>query len=89
MDYGRPSLSDHVRVRYGEGRSIPGAGAAATSALLPLLKNGHYKVNLSPSDWDRLLTWMDTYGQRLGSFDKNQEQRLNELRRHMGPMLEQ
>ena len=87
--YGRPSLGEHVRARYQASRSIPGAGAAATNALLPLLKKGHYKVDLSPDDWDRLITWMDTYGQRLGSFDKNQEQRLVELRKRMGPMLEQ
>ena len=89
VGYGRPSLGDHVRARYGEGRSVPGAGAAETNALLPLLKKGHYQVHLSRGDWDRLITWMDTYGQRLGSFDKNQERRLVELRKRMGPMLEE
>jgi hypothetical protein len=37
-------------------------------------------VKLSPEDWERLITWMDTYGQRLGAFSEDQEQRLLALR---------
>jgi len=87
VSYGRPSLRDHVQSRYNEGRSIAGAGAAQTNPLLPLLKKDHHKVRLTPDDLARLTTWMDTYGQRLGSFDKQQEQRLVDLRRTMAPML--
>jgi hypothetical protein len=87
LDFGRPSLRDHVRTRYAEGRSIVGGGAAATSPLLALLGSGHADVDLRPDDWDRLITWMDTYGQRLGSFDKQQEHRLLELRQRMAAMM--
>ena len=45
--YGSPSLQDHVRLRYQEGRSIPGAGAAHTNSLWTLLDQGHYDVRLS------------------------------------------
>jgi hypothetical protein len=76
-----------VRTRYAEGRSIVGGGAAATSPLLALLGSGHADVDLRPDDWDRLITWMDTYGQRLGSFDKQQEHRLLELRQRMAAMM--
>ena len=87
LDYGKPSLREHVQTRYQQARSIAGAGAAATSALLPLLDRGHYGVHLSGDDRQRLLTWMDTYGQRLGSYDKGQEQRLRELRQRLAAML--
>ncbi len=87
LDYGRPSLRQHVRARYGEGRSLVGAGAAGTNPLIPLLEQGHYDVQLSTEDWSRLINWMDSYGQRLGSFDKQQEQRLIELRQRLAAML--
>jgi hypothetical protein len=87
LDFGRPSLRQHVQSRYNEGRSVAGAGAAGSNPLLPVLQKGHYQVQLSADDWDRLVTWMDSYGQRLGSFDKAQEQRLAELRQRMAAML--
>jgi hypothetical protein len=68
-------------------RSTAGAGAAQTSPLLALLKKGHYEVKLDRASWERMAIWMDTYGQRQGSFGPDQEQRLRDLRRAMGPML--
>jgi hypothetical protein len=85
--YGKPSLSDHVLARYAEGRSARGAGAAATNPLWPLLDAGHYDVKLTPEDRQRLVTWMDTYGQRLGSFDREQEERLRKLRQTAASLL--
>ena len=87
VDYGKPSLREHVIARYNEGRSIALSGAAATNPLLKLLDAGHYDAKLSAEDRDRLTTWMDTYGQRLGSFDKQQEARLRQLRHSMAAML--
>ena len=43
-----------------------------------LLQEG---VKLAPGDWERLLTWMDTYAQILGQFDEAQERELKELRK--------
>jgi len=44
---------------------------------------------MEPDDWNRLITWMDAYGQRLGSFDAQQEQELRALRVRMASMLQQ
>jgi len=87
VGYGKPSLRDHVMACYTAGRSEPGAGAAQTSALVQLLRKGHYEVQLTNDDWQRLFTWMDTYAQRRGSFDADQEQRLRDLRRRMADIL--
>ncbi|MHB8897476.1 MAG: HzsA-related protein [Thermoguttaceae bacterium] len=85
--FGKPSLRDHVMACYAEGRSHAGAGAAQTSQLVHLLRQGHYQVQLSPTDWERLFTWIDTYAQRLGSFDADQEQRLRDLKQRMAAIL--
>ena len=86
--YGEPSLATHVVTRYRQGRSTPGECLAQTSPIVKLLEAGHYDVQLSANDWERLNTWLDTYGQRLGSFSKKQEERLVRLRASMAPMLE-
>ena len=87
VGYGPPSLRDHVLARYNEGRSVAGAGAAQTSALLKLLRAGHYDVRITRDDRERLVTWMDTYAQRKGSFSVEQDERLQELKRAMAAML--
>ena len=86
-DYGQPSLRDHIVTRFRQGRSAPGGCAAASSALLKLIEQGHYDVQLDPNDRDRLITWMDTYAQRLGSFSKEQEGQLLQLREEMTTIL--
>ncbi len=80
--FGNPCLADHVRGNYREGKSLEGDGAAATSPLLAMLtsEEGHHGVKLPPADLERLIVWMDTYAQRLGTFDERQEQHLVELR---------
>jgi hypothetical protein len=88
IGYGRPSLREHVQTRYQQGRSLAGQGAAATSRLLALLKDGHHGVRLKPPDMERIITWMDTYAQRLGSFSPSQEQELVALRRRWAAILE-
>ena len=87
--YGSPALQDHVRLRYQQGLSIAGAGAAQTNSLWPLLSKGHYDVQLPPGDAARLATWMDTYGQRVGSFDPVQNDRLRTLRERMTSLLKE
>jgi hypothetical protein len=88
-NYGSPSLYAHVRSRYGDGRSLPGQGAAHTNLLLALLRKGHKDVHLGPDALDRLITWMDTYGQRQGHFSPEQEQRLRDLRDRLASLLAQ
>jgi len=87
LGYGRPSLRDHVMARYMAGRSIAGQGASQTSPLVKLLKQGHYDAKLDRASRERLYLWMDTYGQRQGSFGPDQERRLRELRQSLAPML--
>ena len=85
--YGSPSLKTHVVTHHRMGRSAAWAGAAATSPLVKLLRQDHYGVNLSAGDWNRLLTWIDTYGYRIGSFSPAQEEQLRQLRRRAAPLL--
>ena len=86
VNYGSPSLKTHVMTRYRQGFSTAGACAAMMNPLIKLIDGGHFDVRLSSEDWDRLITWMDTYGQRRGSFGEDQEQRLRDLRQKMALM---
>jgi hypothetical protein len=88
VDYGQPSLREHIVTRYNQGRSTAGAGAARVSPLVELLRRGHYDVRLQDEDWQRLFTWMDTYGQQSGSFGAEQEERLRKLRERLSDLLE-
>ncbi len=57
------------------------------SELLALLRKGHYDVKLDTDDWQRLITWMDTYGQRQGAFSRDQEEELRRLRHRVANLL--
>ena len=87
--YGDPSLRTHVVTRFRQGRSTVGGCAAAANPVLKLLDQGHYDVRLTPDEKARLVTWMDTYGQLLGSFSKEQEERLVQLRRRMATIIDE
>ena len=89
VDYGKPSLRDQIWTAYRRGHSVPGDGIAQKSALLGLLgaPQGHYDVVLDPNSLERLLTWMDTYAQRLGYFSDDQEKELQELRRNSAALF--
>ena len=87
VNFGQPSLTDLMRTRYRQGRSVAGACGAKMNPLVKLLREGHYDVKLAPGQWERLITWMDTYGHRVGSFGADQEERLRRLRQRMAPML--
>ncbi len=89
FNYGNPSLRDHVLGRYRQGYSIEAGCVASRSALLAKLtgSKGHHDVKLDPESVERLVTWMDTYAQRLGSFSDEQERELLELRRRHRDLL--
>jgi hypothetical protein len=89
VDYGAPSLREHVLLRYQQGRSTVGACTARMNQLWTLLDGGHYQVQLDRQDRARLIIWMDTYGQKSGSFDQHQIERLKSLRAESTSMLEQ
>ena len=89
INYGKPSLAEHVQDAYRRGYSMEGRCAARNSALLAKLTGpeAHHDVQLSPDAVERLITWMDTYAQRLGSFCDAQEQELLELRQRHADLL--
>ena len=87
VGFGSPSLKDLVIQRYREQRSTVGQCEARMNPVLKLLKQGHYDVQLAADDWSRLITWMDTLGQRSGSFSPTQEVQLRQLRASMAGLL--
>jgi hypothetical protein len=87
LAHGQPTLREQIVARYRAGASPVGVGAARESALMSLLADGHHGVELDEDDRDRLVTWLDTYAQRLGSFSDDQEARLVRLREAMAPIL--
>ncbi len=80
VNYGSPSLKEIVVARYKEQRSQAGSCEARLNPMLRLLQRGHYQARLSASDWDSLITWMDTLGQRAGHFSPGQEEQLRQFR---------
>lgn len=95
LSVGDPGCGDIARknwlsIRNAENCTLwSGPCAAQVSPLVKLLKKGHYEVKLSADDWDRLITWIDTYGQRRGAFSPSQENDPRELRRRMASMLDE
>ena len=69
--------------------SVVGDCPAGKSKLLALLTKtpGHEGVHLDSDSFKRLVTWIDVYAQRLGSFSERQEQDLMELRRKIPSLL--
>ena len=47
----------------------------------------HQGVQLDQEELERFIVWMDTYAQRLGSFDEHQEQHLVELREQWSDLV--
>jgi hypothetical protein len=89
INYGAPSLREMVKNAYSRGSSIAGEGCALNSKLLALLlsEKGHYDVKLDKDSNDRLITWMDAYAQRLGSFSEKQEQELEQAKKDWASIL--
>jgi hypothetical protein len=77
------------KLAFEKDASVVGDCVAAQSKLLALLteEGGHEGVTLDADSYSRLVTWMDVYAQKLGSFSPEQERRLYSLRREMQPLL--
>ncbi|NOX55210.1 MAG: hypothetical protein GXP27_12395, partial [Planctomycetes bacterium] len=69
--------------------SVPGTCPAANSKLLRFLTQpeGHEGVRLDEDSFKRLVTWMDTYAQRTGSFSPEQAEQLRRLREQWRDLL--
>jgi hypothetical protein len=62
----------YVRVTGYAGEKLPlkpYAVGSAASALMQLLKKGHYEVKLPPADWQALAAWIDCNAPYFGSYD--------------------
>ena len=68
--------------------SRPGFFGAHGSPLMRMLMKGHNKVELSPSDLDRLVTWMDANALFYGTFDPADQQRQRRGEKIDGPAVE-
>ena len=88
-EYGRPSPASLIRKQYKDGQSMPGDCIARHNEVVKLLaaNEGHHGVTLAPREMDALITWLDTYAQRLGSFDAAQETALEELKERQRSLL--
>lgn len=54
---------------------------------MELLQKEHHKMRLSREDSQRLIVWLDTYGQVSGSHSDEQKQQLAELRAQLADLL--
>jgi len=65
--------------------SPPGESPARQSKLIQLLATDHphKALRLSPTDIQRFVTWIDTYGQTQGAFSAEQEQQLRRWREYL------
>ena len=80
---------DLRKLAFERDRSFVGQMPAQNSKLYRLLtaEAGHHDVRLPDDDRRRLVVWMDTYAQRLGSFSELQEEELRALREQVSALL--
>ncbi len=87
------SFSDEniKNLAFEKDRSEVGDCVARKSELMKILtdEKGHYEVKLTLDDLDRLITWLDTYAHRVGSFSDEQEKQLLQFRKQIASILEQ
>ena len=86
ISYGDKDLHN---LAFEKDRSLVGDCPARKSKLLALLTEGegHEGIRLDPDSHHRLVTWMDTYAQRLGHFSDEQEEELRQLRQKTAAIL--
>ncbi|MFV1964890.1 MAG: discoidin domain-containing protein [Pirellulaceae bacterium] len=86
MNYADGDLS---KLAFERDRSLIGECPARQSKLLRLITaaEGHHDVHLDEEEVERIVTWMDTYAQRVGSFSPEQEHQLRQLRRDLADLL--
>jgi hypothetical protein len=75
------------RVVNSEPLTQPGFFGACGSPLMKLLRDGHEKVSLTPTDFERLATWMDANALFYGTFDPADQARQLRGEQIAGPAL--
>ena len=66
----------------------PDRFGARASALVKLLQKGHYDVELTPEEWERINTWIDANALFYGTFKPEDQARQQRGERIEGPELE-
>jgi hypothetical protein len=86
LSYGGEDLK---KLAFEKPQSLVGDCPARKSKLLALLTEGagHEGVRLDDDSFERLVTWMDTYAHRQGSFSPEQEEQLEQLRSDWSDLL--
>lgn len=89
VNYGKPSVRDNVRGSHDTGVSVPLAGPSHTSAVLNCFRGASPRCagKLDDDTFRRLTLWMDTYGQKQGSFCSEQEDQLRQFRKQIADLL--
>jgi len=63
-------------------------GARGSPAIVKTFTEAHYKVKLTPAEWERVVTWMDANALFYGTFDPAHQARQLRGERIKGPALE-
>ena len=84
--WGRPG--GDFRRANSEPISLPGYFGARGSAVTRFLEKGHYKVELTAAEMNRLVTWMDANALFYGTFDPADQARQRRGERIEGPKLQ-
>ncbi len=80
---------DIRNLAFEKDQSVVGECVARQSKLLKLLaaEKDHYGARLAAQDLERLVTWLDTYAYRSGSFSAEQERQLEQFRQDFAHLL--
>ncbi len=71
-----------------EPRTEPDSFGARPSKLTQFLESGHYNVELTPEEWERLNVWIDANALFYGTFNVEDQARQQRGERISGPELE-
>jgi len=77
---GKTPVCELVKRQYASGESVPGTCIASQSALLPHLRKLVKDREITADAFDRLVLWLDIYGQYAGHFNDWQANELLALR---------
>lgn len=61
-------------VKNGRSYSVPGQDGARVSKLYKILKEGHYEVELTAEEWERIFTWIDCNSNYYGAYQNKEAQ---------------
>jgi hypothetical protein len=75
----RPHIFYFNNADWTTSKTIPGEFGAQASKLYHLLKDGHYDVQLSANEMERIVLWLDNNADFYGAYDDIPEQRIGQI----------